>query len=277
VPLAEQFRCAASRHFRDEFGNEQASFALFGHEQDRPADANGEHQHAFYLPTRSLDGGVSLEERGFIRELHVWCPYGFTEAEAQILLRIQRLVWKDGRYPVRPVLTAMGLQPPEGMPLAGAVKSRAWRSETPFVPPRHFYRTGHQRHKMREAESPERQLIACLRRAGIKPSGEVRRLGFSGEGPEAIRSLPPMPYWSIVRAPEGEEMPFPGAVISPAHSNGSDMNVEPNRQRMSFFMEIAFDTEIALPMPAFGHSNHFGLGLFVPATPQLCSGEPGIT
>jgi hypothetical protein len=29
-------------------------------------------------------------------------------------------------------------------------------------------------------------------------------------------------------------------------------------------MEIRFGSEVALSMPAFGHSNHFGLGLFVP-------------
>jgi CRISPR-associated protein Csb2 len=265
MPLAEQFRAAASRYFRDQFGENQTSFALFGHQQDRPADANGEHQHAFYLPTRGLNT-PSLEERGSITELHIWCPYGLTQAEAQILQRIQRLVWKDGRYPVRPVLTAMALKVLQDLPLAtGTVKNRVWRSETPFLPPRHFYRAGHREHKMREAESPERQLIACLRQAGITVSGEVRRLTLSGEQPEALGSLPPLPYWSIVRAPDGEATPFTGAVISPAHTNGGGTKLEPNRQRVGFFMEIAFDTEIALPMPAFGQSNHFGLGLFVPA------------
>ncbi len=263
MPLAEQFRTAASRYFRDQFGEDQTSFALFGHQQDRPADAIGEHQHAFYLPTRGLSIPSSLDERGSIAELHVWCPYGLTQAEAQILQRIQRLVWKDGRYPVRPVLTAMSLEPPQGLPLAtGNVKCRVWRSETPFLPPRHFYRTSRGEHKMREAESPERQLIACLRQAGVTASGEVRRLTLSGERPDTLESLPPVPYWSIVRAPDGE---FTGAVSSAAHTNGGGTSPEPNRQRIGFFMEIAFDTEVALPMPAFGHSNHFGLGLFVPA------------
>jgi len=263
VPLAEQFRAAASRYFREQFGDNQTSFALFGHQQDFPEDAEGEHQHAFYLPTRSLDTRCGLEERGSITEIHVWCPYGFTQAETQVLQRIQRLVWKDGRYPVRPVLTAMGLEPPQCLPLAtGTVKSRLWRSETPFVPPRHFYRTGHCGYKVREAESPERQLIVCLRQAGIKASGEVRRLGLSGEEPQTSGSLPPTPYWSIVRAPEGDAS-LPGAVISATHANNG-MSTETNRQRIGFFMEIAFETEVALPMPAFGHSNHFGLGLFVP-------------
>jgi len=42
------------------------------------------------------------------------------------------------------------------------------------------------------------------------------------------------------------------------------MKSEPKRQRLGFFMEITFQTDVALPMPSFGHSNHFGLGMFVP-------------
>jgi hypothetical protein len=73
-----------------------------------------------------------------------------------------------------------------------------------------------------------------------------------------------MPLWSIVRAPEGDQVPFTGAVLSPTHTSDGGTKSEPKRQRIGFFMEIAFDTEIALPMPAFGHSSHFGLGMFVP-------------
>jgi hypothetical protein len=46
------------------------------------------------------------------------------------------------------------------------------------------------------------------------------------------------------------------------------MSPETKRQRIGFFMEIAFKTEVALQMPAFGHSNHCGLGLFVPISLQ---------
>jgi len=270
VPLAEQFRAAASRYFREQFGDSQASFALFGHQDDRPEDAGGEHQHAFYLPTRNLDRRSSPEERDSITELHVWCPYGLTQSEAEILQRIKRLIWRDGRYPVRPVLTAMGMEPPRGLPLAtGVVKSPIWRSETPFVPPRHFYRSGNSGYKVREAESAERQLIACLRRAGITASGEVRRLGLAGLRHEAIESLPPMPSWSIIRAPAPatKERHVPDAVFLPTHVNGGG-GTEPNEQRIGFFMEIRFDTDVALLMPAFGQSNHFGLGVFTPASPS---------
>jgi CRISPR-associated protein Csb2 len=200
-----------------------------------------------------------------ITDLHVWCPYGFTHAETQVLLSIQRLTWKDGRYPVRPLLMAMSKEVPNGLPLAtGTMKSRVWRSETPFVPPRHFFRGDHSKPKMRESDSPERQLIGCLTQAGITTPGEIRRLALPEVQRQAIESIPPMPLWEIVRAPGGEETPFAGAVTSPTHTNGSDVGGTRNQQRIGFLMEIRFDSEVALPMPAFGHSNHFGLGLFVP-------------
>lgn len=262
VPIAEQFRSQASRYFVRQFGSEHPSFALFGHQKDRPPDIIGEHQHAFYLPTRSFSDHDHLGWRESINELHVWCPYGFTRTETQILLRVQRLIWKDGRYPVRPVLTAMSLEPPRDISLAtGTAKSRIWRSETPFVPPRYFVRANR---RMRESESPEQQLIGCLRQAGITASGEIHRIGVSGEQLEVVGSLPPMPLWSIIREPEGEPAPFAHAVVLPTHVNGSGMRSQQNHQRIGFFMEVAFDTDVVLPMPAFGHSNHFGLGVFVP-------------
>jgi hypothetical protein len=146
------------------------------------------------------------------------------------------------------------------------VKSCVWRSETPFVPPRHFYRSRNSGYKVREAESAERQLIACLRRAGITASGEIRRLGLAGLRHGAIKSLPPTPSWSIIRAPAPatKEPGVPDAVLVPAHVNGGG-GTKPNEQRIGFFMEIKFDTDVALLMPAFGQSNHFGLGIFTPA------------
>jgi CRISPR-associated protein Csb2 len=266
VPLAEQFRKAAISHFSKEFGDGESSFALFGHPNDRPKDAVGDHQHAFYLPTRSFASNEEAGQPGTITDLHIWCPYGFTRTETQILLRIQRLTWKDGRYPVHPLLIAMGMELPAEVPLAtGRVRSRVWRSETPFVPPWHFYRGDRSKPKMRELDSPERQLIKCLRQAGVALPGEVRRLSLSEMRLEPIESLPPTPLWSIVRAPDAEEAPFADAVTSPAHSNGSIAGHTQYQQRIGFFMEIRFASEVALPMPAFGHSAHFGLGLFVPA------------
>ncbi len=266
VPLAEQFRKAACSHYCAAFGDGSSSFALFGHATDRPADVVGDHQHAFYLPTPSFGGQGDFELPGQIVDLHVWCPYGLTRAETQVLMRVQRLTWKDGRYPVRPVLTAMSNEPPDAVPLAtGRVKSRVWRSETPFVPPRHFFRGDRSQPKLRHQDSPELQLIECLRKAGVNEPAEVRRIALSEMDRTPIRSIPPMPMWEIVRAPAEADEPFDGAVLSPTHCNGGDTGRYKNVQRIGFFMEVRFDREVALPMPSFGQSNHFGLGLFVPA------------
>jgi CRISPR-associated protein Csb2 len=264
VPLAEQFRSEASRQFVRRFGSDEKSFALFGHPEDRPLEVVAEHQHAFYLPTQSLCPQLG-EEGGFITELHVWCPYGLTSAEAQILMGIQRLIWKDGRYPVRPVLTALGKEPPSDLPLAtGPLASKTWRTLTPFVPPRHYRRNGFKQ-KFRVSESPENQLIRYLRMAGVKTSGEVHRLGLAGDRLEQVRDLPPLPLWSIVRAPDAEGREPVNAVLSPVHVPAADFSAKQNRQQIGFFLEVTFDTETALPIPAMGHSNHFGLGVMVPA------------
>lgn len=264
VPLAEQFRHQASRQFVRLFGAERSSFALFGHAVDRPLDVGGEHQHAFYLPTQTLKP-KSGEELGFITELHVWCPYGLTTAETQVLSGVQRLTWKDGRYPVRPVLTSMSMEPPADLPLAtGRLASKTWRTLTPFVPPRHYRRNG-PKLKFRESESPENQLIRYLRMEGVRASGEVHRLGLAGVRPEPVSGLPPMPLWSIVRAPDDQESGPAHVVLSPVHVPANDPAAKDHRQRVGFFLEVAFDVETTLPMPAWGHSNHFGLGLMVPA------------
>src|SRR6266568_252651 len=131
VPLSEGFRAAANHHLCKVHGDGATSFSLLGHAKDRPADAVGEHQHAFYLPV-SARGDAS----GALTELHVWSHYGFTQAEIEILLRVNRLDWGSGKYPVRPVLTALAKEPPADAPFStGKTASRLWRSASPFVPP----------------------------------------------------------------------------------------------------------------------------------------------
>ncbi len=254
VPLSEQFRDAANHHLCKVHGDGTPSFALFGHE--RPSDAVGDHQHAFYLPMAGKN-----DSHGGLSELHIWCPYGFTQAEVEILLRIPRLNWGGGKYPVRPVLTAMSKVPPDDAPFSTGEKAyRLWRSATPFVPPRYFYRGSGAKVKMKEKDRPELQLAECLRAAGVKGAGEIRRHAPVFGSMQDERST-----WDIVRAALGEEtadgMPL---VTVPTHRNGSSAR-RGMEQRIGAFYEIKFDEPVALKQPAFGHSAHFGLGLFVPA------------
>ncbi len=147
-----------------------SSFALTGH--DRPDDVVGDHQHSFYLPLAS-----DLNHPEILKEFHVWCPYGLTQAEVEAMISVQRLDWGSGKYPVRPVLTAISRVVPEGCPIStGQVAARIWRSITPFVPPRYFYRGNLHHAKLKVKDTPEQQLAQCLKQAGINTPGEIHRL-----------------------------------------------------------------------------------------------------
>jgi len=255
VPLSEQFRDAANHHLCKVYGDGTPSFALFGHAKDRPADAVGDHQHAFYLPVAKKG-----DPSGFLTEMHIWCPYGFTQAEVEILMRVNRLNWGSGRYPVRPVLTGLAKEPPTDAPFStGRTATKLWRSASPFVPPRYFFRRDRGRVTLKEKDRPERQLADCLRAAGISVSGEVRRYPLVNGGMQNDK-----PRWDIVRAELGEETPAGAPLYSVAvhHNGGSTMRGM--ERRVGLLFEIQFEQPVALKVPALGHSCHFGLGLFVP-------------
>ena len=259
VTLAELFRAAANHHLCKVHGQGATSPALLG--KDVPEG----HQHAFYLP---------MAQEHSLTDLHVWCPMGLTRAEVDVLLRIRRLSWGNGRFPVNPVLTAMSMEPPADTQLAVGgeathpLKSRIWRSETPFVPPLHFYRGDKANPKLRANATPEHQLVSCLRQAGLDKAVTIDRLPAfqSDRSTEPQGTMPPMPAWDIMRAPEGDDistMPFDHAIEVATHQNSSS-NHKAHQRRIGFFMRLTFNEPTALPMPSFGHSSHFGLGLFVP-------------
>lgn len=79
-----------------------------------------------------------------------------------------------------------------------------------------------------------------------------------------------MPAWDLVRVPDEDDisaLPFDQAIEVATHQNSSSPRKAHSR-RIGFFMQLIFDEQVALPMPTFGHSAHFGLGLFVPADPS---------
>jgi CRISPR-associated protein Csb2 len=253
VSLSEQFRAAANSHLCKVYGESTPSFALFGHE--RPPDVKGDHQHAFYLPMAKKD-----DQNGFLSDLHICCLYGFTQAEIEILLRINRLSWGSGRYPVRPVLTALSKEPPFDAPFStGKTKSKLWRSVSPFVPPRYFYRGSGAKVKLKAKDRPELQLAECLRAAGILMSGEIRRHPLVNGTMQNDK-----PHWDIVRAELGEEFATGAPMVAvPTHRNGS-IGRRGKEQRIGGFFEVEFVEPVTFKQPALGHSCHFGLGLFVP-------------
>ena len=255
VPLAERFRQDALKHYGRVNGG-AISFALSGH--NRAEDVEGEHQHAFYLPL-----GTDPARLDFLNELHVWCPYGFTQCEVEALMRVHRLDWGSGKHPVKPVLIAIGNTVPHDCQISiGQISSRIWRSRTPFVPPRYFYRGNLHGAKLKAKDAPEQQLALCLQQAGIDTTGEIRRLTPNGQGQ---RSILPASAWDIVRVPEGEEEFPTEGLVTAVHVPSASAKTEKTR-RIGLFFELTFDAPVAFPMPALGHSCHFGLGLFVPAS-----------
>jgi CRISPR-associated protein Csb2 len=210
------FRDAAIRMHR------LPSFALSGH--DRPDSAQGEHVHAFYLPQPD-----ATEEA--LSTLRVWCIHGFTQEEVNALMSVGALRWAGGRYPARPILLQLQrVLPPPG-------KARVWRSVTPFVPPRHWYRKNFAEGRVREFESPQDQLSSTLRDNGVTA-----------------------PFVSCARTRVGKS----DWAVCKVHLAGQRTNdAEPDR-RVGVFLRIEFAESVAMPFPSFGHSCHFGLGQFEP-------------
>jgi hypothetical protein len=73
--------------------------------------------------------------------------------------------------------------------------------------------------------------------------------------------------WDIVRAPGDEQQEYAGMVSAAVHvpSSSGDSKRGEKARRIGLFFELHFNAAVSLPMPSFGHSCHFGLGLFAPA------------
>jgi CRISPR-associated protein Csb2 len=217
VSIAELFRDAAVRH------HPGPSFALSG--RDRPEEFQTGHHHAFYLPIPDHSGQ-------YLSSLRVWCPYGFTQQEVNALLAVGALRWAGGRFPVRPVLLRLQRELPRPRP------SCVWRSVTPFVPPRYWYRKKFAEGRVREPDSPENQLRTSLRENGTAAVAEIARR-------EAAAS-----NWDVCKVHLHPEVLLRRS--EPTH-------------RIGFLFEIRFSDKVLLPFPSYGHSAHFGLGQFAPA------------
>lgn len=200
------------------------SYALSGH--DRPESIEIGHHHAFYLP--QVDGTGKYLDR-----LIVWCSYGFYQHEVDALMSVGALRWADGRFPVRPVLLRTQRE------LPSVQTSHIWASTTPFVPPRYWYRKKLAEGRVREPDSPENQLRQSLLENGVAQAGSASM--------------------SRIHIAEAEWEVCKVHLPKTAQLNGS----EPDR-RVGVFLKVAFETPLSLPLPALGHSCHFGLGQFRP-------------
>ena len=215
VSIAEMFRESAIRI------HNHPSYSLSGH--DRPEGLQIGHHHAFYLPQPDATGQ-------HISRLLVWCAHGFTQREVNALMGVGALRWAGGRFPARPVL----LQLLRDIPCTQ--ESRMWRSVTPFVPPRHWYRKKHAEGRVREPDSPENQLRTCLRENGVDASPvRVDRIEVANAA------------WDVCKVHLSQQSRLTSA--------------EPDH-RVGVFLSAEFAQPVAMPFPSFGHSCHFGLGQF---------------
>jgi len=244
VPVAARFAVDVANLFHKtvcKILGDQASPALTG------KDITG-HQHAFYLPTG--DGTV-------LTDLHIWCPLGFTRQEMDILTRVRHLRWGKSRFEINPILIAATKEVPADSGLSFNATAKVWESVTPFVPPLHFYRGSKTNPKFNAAESPEKQLFDCLKDAGLEKSVLIERIA-----PTALHG-----NWDIVRVDVGNTAAaegFANGVSAAVHQNSSESATAREIRRVGFFFRLTFGEPVSLPRPAFGHSCHFGLGLFIP-------------
>jgi CRISPR-associated protein Csb2 len=154
-----------------------------------------------------------------------------------------------------------GSWPTQGLLAACKKPARIWQSRTPFVPPRYFYRGNLHGARLKKKDAPEAQLAECLEKAGVTVEGEIRRLTENS----SVQTLPPQAAWDIVRTPrEGD--PIEHGVSVPTHLPRHSSSPTEKDRRIGFFLQVSFESAVTLPCPALGHSCHFGLGLFVPAT-----------
>lgn len=166
----------------------------------------------------------------FLEFLRVWCSHGFTQREVNALMSVGALRWAGGRFPARPVLLRISRDLPT------AEHSACWRSLTPFVPPRFWHRK--KDGPIRGDQVPEIQIRRCLRENQSDCNCTVSRLSHDSNLD-----------WAVCK------------VHLPAATR--DTRAEPE-SRVGLGLQLTFTQATALPLPAYGHSCHFGLGQFVP-------------
>lgn len=158
-------------------------------------------------------------------------------------------------YPA--VLIAATKEVPADSGVSFNATAKVWESVTPFVPPLHFYRGSKANPKFNAAASPEKQLFDCLKNAGLEKSVFIERITPTAQHGN----------WDIVRVDVGNAVAaegFANGVLAAVHQNGGTPANAREIRRVGFFFRLTFGEPVSLPRPAFGHSCHFGLGLFVP-------------
>lgn len=194
-------------------------------EAGRPLQSS--HKHAHILP-------LDLDGDGHLEHFLIWAPMGLG-ADARAAIRMLRQTFmKGGLSPLRVGVAGFGslsdlwlLPSPFGAAIRALTRrSTAWRSATPFVPPRYV--------KKRGSNTIEGQIISEC---------EVRSL----PRPEAVEILDVRSDPSVLKQRQFVRVRRRGP--SPPSDCG-------------FSVRLRFSDPVAGPI-ALGYASHFGLGVFV--------------
>jgi CRISPR-associated protein Csb2 len=197
-------------------------------EKGRPL--RGPHDHAHILP-------LDLDGDGHLEHILLWAPMGLNDRDQAAVRAVRQTFTKGGIGPLRLALAGSGhLSDLTGLPggfgdglraiLGLHVGAVAWRSLTPFVPPRYI--------KKRGRNTIEGQIAAELAARNFPPPAEVRVIN-PHEDEHARR------HRHFVR--------------SRRHGPAAPVD-------RGFSLELRFSYPVRGPI-CLGYGSHFGLGLFV--------------
>jgi len=228
--------------------------------KDRDGTPLRDHRHACYLPTDE-DGD------GRIDHVTVYAREGFDADEVAAFTALRNLAFGEGD-PLRLMLLGIGdradLRRSTTAPdLFG--ESCVWESATPFVPARHPKTRGRFRSDIGTLQGRARFLEQSLIEEAILRSAELnlsvalehdadRRPAASGGNTVVLRQV----AWQDEHV-RGRAKPASWDFRRFRNKPGDDGGMRPCGR-----LRLTFDSPIAGPL-SFGHSSHFGLGLFLPA------------
>jgi CRISPR-associated protein Csb2 len=220
------------------------------------------HSHAYYLPTDE-DGDGRLDH------LTVFAANGFGRDELRALDTLRQIKTKDTEqsgHLLGVVLTGLGRL---GEFAPGPLRSAAnWCSATPFVCPQYPKTRGPLYHSERGASDPHRFLLYQLSKELI----HWLKRNQSKVDPASVKIDLALDSDGNTRLPDpktGEAKGLRPLQFRRFRQKRSD----DGGQRLAGFFRLTFPEPVTGPI-ALGHSSHFGLGLFVPATTPQTSSPP---
>ncbi|MEX0610721.1 MAG: type I-U CRISPR-associated protein Csb2 [Pirellulales bacterium] len=227
---------------------------IFGGKDEHGRKRRDGHRHAFYLPTDE-DGDGRLDH------LTVVARDGFNDDELKAIDRLRELYSKeraDSGHALRLVLLALGrLDELSALPLK---TSAAWVSTTPFLVTRHPKSRGTKRDAPALLASPSAFIEAVLRE-------ELARLAERTPDMPNVKSIVPLrTNDAFVIAPRLWAPRASGRTLRPIQfKRFRQKRGDDGGRRPAGVFKITFEAPVPGPI-CLGHSSHFGLGLFLPAT-----------